>query len=147
MYKVRFYDEVRDDLLKFAVVISKHRGKWVFCKHKERQTYECPGGRREVGEEIAGTADRELREETGAIQYEINQICAYSAQKCDDNGTVYDEQYGMLYYADIETLGDLPEESEMEAIELFSGLPSNWTYPDIQPLLIEKVAFIVGDHS
>lgn len=50
--KVRFYESVNDMLLKFAVIISKHDGKWVFCKHKERHTYEIPGGKREPNEQI-----------------------------------------------------------------------------------------------
>ena len=42
--EVKFYDTVADSLLKFAVIISRSNGKWVFCKHKERDTYEVPGG-------------------------------------------------------------------------------------------------------
>lgn len=42
--EVKFYDTVNDELLKFAVIISRSNGKWVFCKHKERDTYEVPGG-------------------------------------------------------------------------------------------------------
>ena len=38
MLKVKFYDTVNDELLRFAVVISQSNGKWVFCKHKERDT-------------------------------------------------------------------------------------------------------------
>ena len=49
MLEVKFYDTVDDSLLKFAVIISQSNGKWVFCKHKERDTYEAPGGHREVG--------------------------------------------------------------------------------------------------
>ena len=44
MVEVKFYDTVNDELLKFAVIISQSNGKWVFCKHKERDTYEVPGG-------------------------------------------------------------------------------------------------------
>lgn len=33
---VKFYDSVDDRLLKFAVIISKLNGKWVFCKHNEK---------------------------------------------------------------------------------------------------------------
>lgn len=32
---VRFYDTVNDSLIKFAVIVAKTNGKWVFCKHKE----------------------------------------------------------------------------------------------------------------
>ena len=39
MVEVKFYDNVSDELLKFAVIISKTDNKWVFCKHKERETY------------------------------------------------------------------------------------------------------------
>ena len=78
MMEVKFYDTVNDELLKFAVVISKSNGKWVFCMHKERDTYEVSGGHREVGENILETAKRELQEETGAVKYEIKPICVYS---------------------------------------------------------------------
>ncbi len=59
--EVRFYDDIEDSLLKFAVIISKSDGKWVFCKHRERETYEIPGGHRDDGEAIEDTAKRELR--------------------------------------------------------------------------------------
>ena len=35
MIEVKFYDHADDKLLKFAVIISKTNGKWVFCKHRE----------------------------------------------------------------------------------------------------------------
>ncbi len=69
--EVNFYDDVDDSLLKFAVIISKSNGKWVFCKHKKRDTYEVPGDHRENGELILGTAKRELKEETGAIDLNL----------------------------------------------------------------------------
>lgn len=31
---VKFYDQVEDSLLKFAVIIAVSEGKFVFCKHK-----------------------------------------------------------------------------------------------------------------
>lgn len=59
MLEVNFYETVDDALLKFAVVISRYDNKWVFCKHKERNTFEVPGGHREQGESILDTAKRE----------------------------------------------------------------------------------------
>lgn len=71
MLEVKFYDRVTDCQLKFAVIISRSNEKWVLCKHKERTTYEFPGGHRENGESIIDTAKRELYEETGALDYGV----------------------------------------------------------------------------
>jgi 8-oxo-dGTP diphosphatase len=136
MIEVKFYETVNDSLLKFAVIVAKHKGKWVFCKHKERDTYECPGGHREEGETILETAKRELWEETGAIQFNLEKICVYSViRDCE-------ETFGMLYFANIEEFGKLPM-MEIEKIELFDGLPGKWTYPLIQPKLIEKIQDVI----
>lgn len=134
--EVKFYDTVEDKLLKFAVIVAKSKGKWVFCKHKERDTYECPGGHREAGENIDDTARRELYEETGAIEYTIQPICVYSVTDPDNFNGV--ETFGKLYFADIATF-ETELHSEIEKIELFDGLPKKWTYPLIQPLLLKEV--------
>ena len=135
--QVNFYDKVEDELLKFAVIISKHKGKWVFCKHKERVTYEIPGGRREVGETIFETAKRELREETGAIEFQISPVCVYSVVGKTRVNETGEESFGMLYFAEIQTF-EKELHSEMESVYFFDELPTEWTYPEIQPLLIKE---------
>lgn len=135
--EVKFYDDVDDALLRFAVIISKSEGKWVFCKHKERETYEVPGGHREENEAISDTAKRELIEETGAVDFSIEPVCAYSVigrTRANESG---EEACGMLYYADIKTFGK-ELHSEMEKAVLFDELPMELTYPFIQPLLIKE---------
>ncbi|RGB66911.1 MULTISPECIES: NUDIX hydrolase [Erysipelotrichaceae] len=137
MIEVKFYDNVDDRLLKFAVIISKSNGQWVFCKHKDRNTYEVPGGHREKGELILDTAKRELKEETGAVDFTMKPICVYSVKgKTRVNENVNDETFGMLYYADIYSFEEI--HSEIEKIILIDDLVKDWTYPFIQPKLIEE---------
>lgn len=144
MLHVNFYDTVEDRLLKFAVIAAKSHGKWVFYKHRERNTYECPGGHREDGEDIRRTAERELYEETGAIEYMMKQICVYSVSNQEAVDGKREETYGMLYYADITAFNELPG-YEIEKVELFDQLPQNWTYPEIQPILIKMVTQLTGE--
>ena len=137
MLEVKFHDNVSDELLKFAVIISKTNGKWVFCKHKERDTYEVPGGRRELGENIFDTAKRELREEAGAVEFEIKPVCVYSVKgKTRVNVNAEDESFGMLFIADVFSFEEL--HSEIEKILITDTLVEDWTYPLIQPKLIEE---------
>lgn len=137
MVEVKFYDNVADEFLKFAVIISKTDNKWIFCKHKERETYEIPGCHREPGESILETAKRELQEETGAVDFRIEPICVYSVKgKTRVNENIDDETFGMLFIADINSFEEL--HSEIEKILISDKLVENWTYPLIQPILIEE---------
>ncbi len=137
MIEVKFYDQISDELLKFAVVISKTNGSWVFCKHKERDTYEIPGGHRENNETILETAKRELNEETGALDFSISPICVYSVTGKNKVNETGEETYGMLFFADIKTFEN-ELHSEMEKVLITDTLVDNWTYPLIQPKLIEE---------
>ena len=136
--EVNFYEQVEDELLKFAVIIAKTNGKWLFCKHKERDTYEFPGGHRENGETILETAKRELREETGAIDFDIMPICVYSVKgKTRVNEKIDEESFGMLFIADVFSY-ETELHSEIEKILITDELVENWTYPQIQPKLLEE---------
>ncbi|RHR35828.1 NUDIX domain-containing protein [Eubacterium sp. AF19-12LB] len=137
MTEVNFYDEVDDSLLEFTVIISKSNGKWVFCKHKERDTFEVPGGHRETGEKIEDTAVRELKEETGAVDFNIKPVCVYSVKgKTRVNENAAKESFGMLYAAEIFSFEEI--HSEIEKIVLSDDLIRQWTYPLIQPKLISE---------
>lgn len=136
--EVRFYDLVSDEKLKFAVIIAEYNGRYVFCKHRERTTLEIPGGHREAGETILEAAKRELCEETGAAEFDIQPVCAYSVTGKNRVNSTGEESFGMLYYAEIFSLGVL--HSEIERIVLTDVLPESWTYPEIQPELIKEAA-------
>lgn len=133
---VKFYDKVEDSLLKFAVIFAMSDGKYVFCKHKQRDTLEIPGGHREKDEKIDDTAKRELYEETGAIDFDIEPVCVYSVtEKGNFNG---EETFGMVYFANIRKF-ESELHSEIEKIVITDTLPEKWTYPTIQPNIFERV--------
>lgn len=135
MTEVKFYESIEDELLRFAVIISRTQNKYIFCKHKDRDTWEIPGGHREQGENILDAAKRELYEETGALEFNIEPVCVYSVIAPDNyNG---EESFGMLFFADIKCF-EAELHSEIEKIEIMDELPKRWTYPDIQPHLINE---------
>ena len=134
--EVIFLDHVEDELLKFAVIISFYHGKLVLCRHKDRDTYEIPGGHREADESILDCAKRELFEETGAIAFDIEPLCAYATIGKNRVNVSGDIIYGMLFVADIKKMGKL--EYETSEILLADKLVDNLTYPDIQPLFIKE---------
>ena len=137
MIKVKFYENIADKLLSFAVIFAKTQNKYVFCKHRDRDTWEVAGGRRENGENIMDTAKRELYEETGALEFDIEPICIYSVTK-SDNLNHKEESFGMLFFANIKCF-EAELHSEIEKITITDKFPERWTYPDIQPHLIEEV--------
>lgn len=138
MFKVNFYDlnTVDDNILLFAVIMTKFNGKWIYVRHKDRQTWEIPGGHREKNENINDTASRELFEETGAVKFSITPVCIYSVER--DESINYTESFGQLFYSEVETL-DNQLQFEISEIKFFDDIPDNLTYPLIQPFLHRKV--------
>lgn len=135
MTKVKFYENAQDELLKFAVIVSRTQNKYVFCKHKDRNTWEIPGGHREKGEKIFDAAKRELYEETGALEFDIKPVCVYSVTTPDNfDGR---ESFGMLFFADIKRF-EKELHNEIEKIIITDEMPTAWTYPEIQPDLLKE---------
>ena len=134
MVKVNFYElnTIEDNKLKFAVMMTRFNGQWIYARHKDRNTWEIPGGHREKNENINDTASRELFEETGSTKFRLTPICIYSVEKDED------ESFGQLFYAEVDEL-DAILHFEISEINLFDGIPDNLTYPLIQPYLHKKV--------
>lgn len=133
MYEVVFEEQsaVEDGFFRYAVIVSRYRGQWIYCKQKSRDTWEIPGGHREPGEPILATARRELYEETGALAFELTPVCAFQV-------TDSDQGYGLLCFAEVQRLGSLPD-FEIGRIQFFDQEPAPLTYPLIQPILRQKV--------
>lgn len=139
---VCFPADAEEARVKYSVIAARFQGKWVYCKHRERDTLEIPGGHREKGETPEQAARRELYEETGAERFSLAPVCAYSVR--EQRGAETSETFGMLYFAEIDRLGPMPD-FEMERVELCGGLPERLTYPLIQPKLLERVKLFLSE--
>jgi 8-oxo-dGTP diphosphatase len=132
-FAVHFYDEAPAYARqKYAVIIAKHGGKLLWCRHRERTTWEVPGGHIEEGETAIEAAARELQEETGALSFTLKPVCWYQLHFSDGGvGSV-----SLLCTAEVHTLGAL--QSEIAEVRTLDGMPSALTYPDIQPFLLAE---------
>lgn len=128
--KVRLHN-IEDRYRKYAVIVTFEEDNLLLVRHNKRDTWEIPGGHHEDGETISETAERELYEETGAIDYDLKHIYDYSVER---DGHV---NYGGLFRADIKKRGTLPQ-SEIAEVKKFKTLPPEkiMTYGKIQHRLL-----------
>jgi len=139
MIQIDFYDldPIRDFNLTYVVMCVRYRNQWIFVRHRERTTWEIPGGHIEPGETPDEAAARELYEETGALRYSLNAVCDYSVTGTPVAG------YGRLYFAEVE-LFNTELEFEIAEIRFADALPDNLTYAAIQPVLMAEVRRRLG---
>lgn len=123
---------IENEQLIYAVIVTFYENKLVCVRHKERETWEIPGGHREEGELILHCAARELEEETGASFYFLEEAFDYAVIR---NGK---KSCGMVFLAEVFDFCSLPD-YEIAALDFFDQLPDNLTYPEIQPILLKKV--------
>ncbi|MCL1998815.1 MAG: histidine phosphatase family protein [Turicibacter sp.] len=121
----------------FAHEADGKRTDWLYVRHRDRQTFEMPGGHIEDWESPAIAAKRELFEETGATEFFLTPAFEYITH----TGKVYGT--GQVFLAEIYERGAIPEESEIAEVAAFDGLPPQMTYPQILPVLFaEMQAFL-----
>ncbi len=135
MVKVEFYSTgyTPGQGLTYSVIAARIRRKWIFVRHNQRDTFEIPGGHIEEGETADEAASRELKEETGASEFALECVATYSVEKDGKMG------FGRLYFAEVYQFGSELDKSEIAEVIVADWLPENLTYPDIQPVLFERV--------
>lgn len=130
-FTVRFYEEAPAHVRqKYAVIIARHEGKLLWCRHRDRDTWEVPGGHIEEGETALEAAARELQEETGALDFTLTPVCWYNLVFTEG----YEGSSSLLCVADVHSLGEL--HAEIAEVRTFDEMPSDLTYPKIQPFLL-----------
>jgi 8-oxo-dGTP diphosphatase len=124
---------------KYVVIFARYNNKWIICKKKKSKTWQTAGGHIDKNETPIQAAKRELFEETGAVDFDINPICDYWA--CDEPHETENIGWsnGQVFLANVNKLGNIPKDSEMECIDLFDEFPQNLTYPDITYELLPQI--------
>ena len=115
--------------LSYVVIAARHDGGWLFVKHRRRGGWEMAAGHPEHGEGSVEAAVRELTEETGVLDFVMEPITYYSV----DAGQ--GKQYGRLFLAEVETLGDLTDTDEIEEVRMFRRLPRSLSLPEVMSFL------------
>ncbi|MFA6074282.1 MAG: NUDIX domain-containing protein [Negativicutes bacterium] len=135
---VEIIEDVDAVLVKFdyVVMVSQYNEKWFMVRHKDRSTWEFPGGHVELGETAVEAAHREMYEETGVVEHQLTELLHY---RVTSNGLV---SYGCLFFSKVNELGIKPE-SEIAEYRLFEELPENLTYAEVYQQIIPYAKQII----
>lgn len=115
--------------LTYVVIGARENDKWIFVRHRKRQSWELPAGHIEKNEETMEAARRELYEETGTIESDMSVLTDY---KVSIRGEIL---FGRLFFAEVKKRGPLPE-SEIGEIKLAEKSPAPATYPEAHKVFI-----------
>jgi len=110
-------DQINQDKIKYVIILATYKARYIIIKNKKRGGWEIPGGNRETGESILAAASRELFEETGAYNFDIEPYGVYEL-----NGS-----FGVVFFSNVLELTDLPDYG-IEEIKFVEELPENLNF-------------------
>jgi 8-oxo-dGTP diphosphatase len=126
--------------LTYVVIGAREKGKWIFVRHRERESWELPAGHIEKNEQALDAAKRELYEETGTLKAEIRVLNDYSVTI---RGKI---SYGRIFFAAVEERGPLPE-SEIAEILIAEKTPLPATYPEAHKVFVRLLEKYIRQSS
>lgn len=115
--------------LSYVVIAARYKEGWIFVRHRRRGGWEMAAGHPEKDEGSVEAAARELREETGALDFVMEPVTCYSV----DAGQGL--EYGRLFLAEVETLGELTDRDEIIEMKVFRRLPRKLSLPEVMSFL------------
>ena len=138
--EVRIYELNTLKAYRFSVVFARYQDKWLYCRAKDRDCYETAGGNIHSGETTLEAAKRELYEETGAIKFDIKPVFDFTAPTTKGNYSW--NANAQVFFAHVHELGEMPG-FEMAEVKLFDTIPDKMRFPQILPVLFEKVKTMI----
>ena len=122
----------KDKDIHFVIIATNYQksDKWIFVRRKDSNSWELPAGHKEKEESVSEVANRELFEETGAKEYNIEVLTDYTLITKDTVGV------GRVFLAIVNKLGPLPD-SEIEEVVIKNYFPKPHTYKNIQKEILE----------
>ena len=118
----------------YVVIAARYDGGWLFVRNRKRGGYELPAGHPDEGEDSVEAAVRELMEETGALGFAMEPVTWYSV----DTGS--GKQFGRLFLAHVDTIGEIVDKNEIEGVRVFRRLPHDLSLPEVMTFLYRTAA-------
>lgn len=135
MREAFFYDDADGSLMKFAAVVPRCRGQFVFFRDPA-VGWRIPRGDRRAGENIEEAARRLLCRETGAARFRLSPVCV-----CGVRNEAGEEKLGMLYFAEVL---DFFAQADSGAIGMFPSVPDGAAEPQLQAAVLKKAVETCG---
>lgn len=138
-----YKDSNLNENIKQITIAVKHKGKWLFIKHKNSIGYELVSGIVKYSEPIETAVKRELYLKTGIVAADIYFVATYSVStgygKFGKNGRK--TSYGKLFFAECNCLGKAKNQETTDSLYFSeTELPDNqYAFPNVSAVLMKKI--------